>query len=200
MGVRKVRIANLLPETVEPALRYAMSKFGDIKSIWEELWPKFYRYKVSNGVRIVNIGLKKHMPSNLSIAGNSVMVSYERQPSTCYGCNESGHHLRDCPRRKTTVNPPATINSVTWANVVTRGGGHTHPEMVTSASTDERSVDCEMPIPQASEDNKLEERDLPSLQNPTQHTTDAPEHYEGQHNTDMGGYGRSGNGYSYRDR
>ena len=116
MGVRKFRIANFPPETLEPTLRDAMSKFGDIKSTWEELWPKVYRCKFSNGVRIVTVGLKKHIPSNLSIAGHSVMVSYEGQPSNFYGCNESGYHLRECPRRKTTVNSSAIRNSVTWAN------------------------------------------------------------------------------------
>jgi hypothetical protein len=64
-----------------------------------------------------------------------------------------------------------------------RGGGHTHPRIDTSEGTDEPSVDCEMPVPQASEDYKLEERDWPSLQNSTQHTTDAPERHGGQHNT-----------------
>ena len=86
------------------------------------------------------------------MAEHRALVSYEGQPPTCYGCNKTVHHLEDCPRRKTTVNPPAITNSVKWANVVMRGGGHTHFGN-TSDSTDERSVDCETPVPQASEDN-----------------------------------------------
>jgi hypothetical protein len=79
------------------------------------------------------------------------MVSYEGQQSTCYGCNETGHHLKTAHAKK--QNPPATTNSVIWANVVTRSEGHTQPGMGTRESTDERSVDCEIPVPKASEDN-----------------------------------------------
>jgi hypothetical protein len=39
---------------------------------------------VSNGIRIVVIGLKKHTPSHMSIAGNRVLISYE-------GYNEPRH-------------------------------------------------------------------------------------------------------------
>jgi hypothetical protein len=59
MGMRRVRVANLPPEVREPALRDAMSKYGDVKDIQEEQWSTQYRYKVSNGVKIVNLNLKK---------------------------------------------------------------------------------------------------------------------------------------------
>jgi len=60
MGVRRVRVANLPPEVKEPDLRDAMSKYGDVKDIQEEQWPNQYRYKVSNGVKIVELNLKTH--------------------------------------------------------------------------------------------------------------------------------------------
>jgi len=46
----------------------------------EEQWIRSYRYKVSNGIRIVGMSLKHHLPSHLTIAGNRVLVSYEVQP------------------------------------------------------------------------------------------------------------------------
>jgi len=58
MGVRRVRVANLPPELKEPVLRDAMSKYGDVKDIQEEQWPNQYSYKVSNGVKIVELKLK----------------------------------------------------------------------------------------------------------------------------------------------
>jgi len=59
MGVRRVRLAGLPPEVKEePVLRDAMSKYGDVKDIQEEQWPNQYRYKVSNGVKIVELNLK----------------------------------------------------------------------------------------------------------------------------------------------
>jgi hypothetical protein len=71
MGVRRVRVAGLPPEVKEPVLRDAMSKYGDVKDIQEEQWPNQYRYKVSNGVKIVELNLKKHVPSHVFIAGHS---------------------------------------------------------------------------------------------------------------------------------
>jgi len=62
---------------------------------------------------------------------------------------------------------------------MTQGGGHTQPGMDTS---EDLTNDCEIPVPQASEDNKNEERDCTSINNPTQYTTNALEFCEGQHN------------------
>ena len=58
MDVRRVRAAALPPEVKEPVLRDSMSKYGDVKGIQEEQWPNQYRYKLSNGVKIVELSLK----------------------------------------------------------------------------------------------------------------------------------------------
>ena len=91
MGIRKVRIANVPPEVPDRTIRDNLAKYGEVKDIEEELWTKAYRYKVSNGIRIVEMNLKLHLPSHMVMAGNRVLVSYDGQPSTCYACNESGH-------------------------------------------------------------------------------------------------------------
>jgi len=84
MGVRRIRIPNFPPEISGITLRGALSKFGDIKKITEELWSRSFRYPVSNGIRIGSIGLKQHIPSHLGIAEHRFLVSYEGQRSTCY--------------------------------------------------------------------------------------------------------------------
>ena len=38
MGLRKIQIANLLPEASDKTLRDIMSKYGDVKDITEEQW------------------------------------------------------------------------------------------------------------------------------------------------------------------
>jgi len=48
MGVILVRVAGLPPEVKESVVGDAMSKYGDVKDIQDEQWPKQYRYKVSN--------------------------------------------------------------------------------------------------------------------------------------------------------
>jgi hypothetical protein len=61
-----------------------MSKYGDVKDITEEQWSQKYRYSVSNGIRIVELQLKQHIPSHMLTAGQRVLITYEGQPIT-YG-------------------------------------------------------------------------------------------------------------------
>jgi len=91
MGTKKLPINGLPLEIKEHTVKEHLTKFGEIIRIRDELWAAAYRYKVYNGVRIVEIKLKKHIPSHLSIAGNEAMISYDSQPPTCYLCNEIGH-------------------------------------------------------------------------------------------------------------
>ena len=53
MGSKKFRIAGLPPEVKKLAIKECLSKYGEIKSIGDELWAAVYRYKVYNGIRIV---------------------------------------------------------------------------------------------------------------------------------------------------
>jgi len=59
MGVRRVRVANLPPEVQDRKLRDVISQYGNVRAITEEMWSREYRYPVSNGVRIVEMDLKK---------------------------------------------------------------------------------------------------------------------------------------------
>ena len=91
MGTRRVRLANLPLETKDKAISFAFSQYGEIKEMRPECWSKAYRYKVFNSVRILVIAITKHIPSRMTIEGHRVLVSYEGQPTTCYGCAEAGH-------------------------------------------------------------------------------------------------------------
>jgi len=75
MGIKRVRIACLPTEIKEITIKKCMSKFGDVKSIRDEMWTQTYRYQVYNGVRIVEIQLKQHIPSHLAIAGNNTIIT-----------------------------------------------------------------------------------------------------------------------------
>jgi hypothetical protein len=58
MGKKKIRVANLPPEVPDHILRSTLKKFGTIYGITADQWAKMYRYRVSNGVRLVNMSLK----------------------------------------------------------------------------------------------------------------------------------------------
>ena len=42
MGTRRVRLANLLPETPDKAVIFAFSQYGEIKEMQRESWPKVF--------------------------------------------------------------------------------------------------------------------------------------------------------------
>ena len=75
MGIKKNRVATLPPEVTENMIRDNLTKYGEVKNTSEELWTSAYRYKVYNGIRIVDMKLKQHLPSHMAIAGNDALMS-----------------------------------------------------------------------------------------------------------------------------
>jgi hypothetical protein len=72
-------------------------KYGEVLEIKEEYWTSAYRYKIANGIRLVQINLKRHIPSRLVIAGHTVDVTYTGQPQTCFSCHQTGHIFNNAP-------------------------------------------------------------------------------------------------------
>jgi hypothetical protein len=114
-------VANLLPEGQDGILRDAISKYGEVKKITEEQWSHIYKYPISTGARWVDKGLQKHIPSHMDIVGNRVLITYEDQPHTCYGCYELGHNHSDCPKSRKDVSYRPVPDTNTWAYIVKRG-------------------------------------------------------------------------------
>ena len=98
-----------------------MARYGEIKDVQAETWSRNYRYKVSNGVRIAVLTLPKHIPSNITIAGHRVLVSYEGQPMTCYRCHETGHFHQACTVRRRVGQMGHTGTATTWADIAAQG-------------------------------------------------------------------------------
>jgi hypothetical protein len=118
MGTKRIRLANLPPEPPNTTIRNALSQYGDVQSIQDETWPKHYCYTVSNGVRIVMMTLKKHILSLITVAGYRALTSYDGQPQTCYGCDDTEHMYHVCPKRRgAKIMAPAPVDH-TWANIV----------------------------------------------------------------------------------
>jgi len=126
MGMRRIRIANLHPEITERSIRAALASYGEIVSIQDEIWPKAYRYKVANGVKVIMMKLAKRLPSQMNIAGHRALLPYDGQPVTCYGCGDSGHINQAFPRRRRggMVTSDSTPN--TWAHVAGKGAHNRH--------------------------------------------------------------------------
>jgi len=118
LGIKKVRIANLPTETKEYDIRASLSKYGEVRSIREEIWASVCRYEVYMGIIIAEMRLKMHLPSHMTIAGNDPLLSYDGQHQTCYKCNETGHQRQDCPRGRRILPQSIAQTSNTWADMV----------------------------------------------------------------------------------
>jgi hypothetical protein len=92
--MRSILIANLPPEVNNGSIVNVLQKYGEVKEIKDETWSKTYRYKIYNGIRMANMSLKTHIPSYVTIAGHRVLLSYEGQPATCYGCGQTSKTAR----------------------------------------------------------------------------------------------------------
>ena len=117
MDTKRVRIANLPPEVKERAIRTALTPFGTVLAVIEEMWPKTYIYEVPNGVRQVTISLTKHIPSQLTVDGHRALQSYQGQPATCYGCGDIGHLYPTFPKRRDREAVPRDQQHKTYATV-----------------------------------------------------------------------------------
>ena len=127
MGMRRIRIASVPPELTERSIRAALASYGETVSIQNEIWPKAYRYKVVNGVKVIIMKLAKHLTSQMDIAGHRALLSYDGQPVICYGCGDSGHINQACPRRRgggmvTSDTTPNTLAHVAAKCVHNRHG------------------------------------------------------------------------------
>jgi len=67
-------VASLPPEVVDNTLKMALGAFGEIRDIQLEIWPNAYRYRVSNGVRVVSMSLAKYIPSHVVVAGYRALI------------------------------------------------------------------------------------------------------------------------------
>ena len=117
----RVRLANLPPEIGEKLVRNTLTMYGEVQEVTHETWTNRYRYPVANGIRIINMKLTKHIPSNMMMAGHRVLITYEGQPITCFGCGAEDHFYIDCPNRSKRTGRDAENKRRTWATIAAGG-------------------------------------------------------------------------------
>ena len=120
LGTREIMIANLSPEVNNRVVIEFLIKYGEVLEIKEEYWTSAYRYKIANGIRLVQIKLKHHIPSRLVISGHTVDVSYTGQPQTCFSCHQTGHIFQQCPHRRRGSPKEGDTPTPTWANIAAK--------------------------------------------------------------------------------
>ena len=123
LGTERIRVANQPPEASNYTLNAALAQYGKIMNIQKERWSKVYRYPLDNGVRQVTMVLSRHAPSRLTVAGQQVLLSYDGQPPTCYGCGESEHMYQGCPTRHKMTTTRTFAMAATYASIIMASAG-----------------------------------------------------------------------------
>jgi hypothetical protein len=141
MGKRKICVVNLPPEVPDHTHHVVLEQFGEVQGIQEDQWARQYRYRVSNGVRIVSMGLKQHIHSHLQVGDNRVLITYEGQPLTCHGCNGVGHQHQQCPNRRRDIRSNVLQQRNTWANIVTNHNSQVRTSHKTEQWRKQRTIE-----------------------------------------------------------
>lgn len=108
---------------------------------------------MANDIRLAMISLAKHITSHITVAGNRVLVSYDGQPMTCYGCNETGHLYNVCPIRRRVRETVPTAAAASWADIA---AGGTRKTRIENEDTESKARQCGQAGPA---DGKCGERD-----------------------------------------
>lgn len=70
----------------------------------------------------------------MTTASNIVLISYEGQLPSCYGCNGTGQY-QDCPSRKKVKPFPYTMPTTSWADIVIQETSNIVPKLCRTYST-----------------------------------------------------------------
>jgi hypothetical protein len=126
MGFKRIRVANLPPEVKEKVLKAVLAPYGTVIDIRKETWSRAYRYVVANVIRQVTMTFTKHIPSHCTVEGHRVLISYDGQPMTCYGCGERGHLYPTCSNRRTIVTETRVRHRNPYASIAAPMTIHTN--------------------------------------------------------------------------
>jgi hypothetical protein len=79
----------------------------------------------------------------MTIASNRVVISYEGQPPTCYGCNGTGRQYQDFPSRKKVKPMPYTTPTTSRADMVIQGTSNIVPKWSSTSEDNKDTVQAD---------------------------------------------------------
>lgn len=94
-----VRVLNLPPKVPNDRICNVLKNYGTVQSVVNEKWATRYRYAVDTGIRIVQMHVANHIPSNLIIANFEAYITYAGQEQQCFLCGDTSHIRINCPQR-----------------------------------------------------------------------------------------------------
>ena len=99
METVSVRVLNIPPEVPNERIENVLKGYGKVLSVVNEKWTTKYRYSVDTGIRIVQMQIEKHIPSNIVIATYDAYITYHGQEQQCFHCGSTTHIRSNCPER-----------------------------------------------------------------------------------------------------
>jgi hypothetical protein len=113
----------------------------------------------------------------MAMANNIVLVTYEGQPQTCYGCNNRGQQLQECPTRKQNETRQTKTTPTAWTNIIKK-------RQVTNQPEEERPRNIQMQEEDEDEENEEGQQQDPFNEEhnreQTMETTNDIDHQQGR--------------------
>lgn len=110
-------MSTLPHEVTEDQIRNALTTYGEVKRIHDEVWLHAYRFRVKTGVRLVDISQRKLIASHMKVV-HQALICYAGHPTTC---SEPVHQISECPHRKMTGSQTTGHDKHSWAHIVKLG-------------------------------------------------------------------------------
>ncbi|KXJ81090.1 hypothetical protein RP20_CCG021701 [Aedes albopictus] len=105
-----VRVHDLPPSVHHTTVANFMAQFGEVASIQSERW-KHYFPGVPNGIRVLQMRIKKPIPSYVTINGEVCFVEHQNQIRTCKWCSRAVHPKQKCLEVAATANKNTAIGT-----------------------------------------------------------------------------------------
>ena len=90
-----VYVRDLPVEVPDDGLQAFLRPFGVVHSVLRQTYPGMP--DVFTGTRVVKVTLSKDLPSSARVLGFDVRFWYQSQPRACPVCRAFGHRVKDCP-------------------------------------------------------------------------------------------------------
>lgn len=109
----EVKVHDLSENVSNSEIATFLQQYGEVFNVKEAVWGKSFAGKgIPSGVRVVQMTLKEHLKSYITIKNEKTYVSYNSQPATCRHCAQLLHAGKSCAENKRSLQHTTSHPSV----------------------------------------------------------------------------------------
>lgn len=136
----EIKVHDLSENVSNADIATFFQQYGQVHTVNEAVWGKHFAGRgIPSGVRIVQMVLKNHLKSYVTIKGEQTYISYLSQPATCRHCTQLVHTGKSCTANKKSL-AQAASNKITSTNLANPTVSIT-PSVVTSKVVKKKGTD-----------------------------------------------------------